>query len=208
MDFPILVFAHRRSGTHWVIDAIRNNFSNVSSWYYNLDKIESDNDFFIKLKEKTFRFSGHLILKSHSESNLSLFTDDKRSFVKDLLKNAKVIYVLRDGRDVLVSLYFYYKKVSKNKTLSFSDFIRQKDVKSEVNGIEYWKMHVDGWLSQKELNILPVSYEEMHFDYTKTLKKLEEFLEIPFRRNRIIEVSLKKYCFLQKALRRALPRFF
>lgn len=150
MSILILVVSHRRSGTHWVIDSLRNNFPDVEYQFYNLDQISKNHQYYIpvsKFTGKISKTSKHLILKSHMTAQLTPFEPDEREFVKELLKNNKVIYVFRDGRDVLVSLY-YYMQGYRNDLPQFSDFIRMKNdfdrYYDSVNRIEYWKEHVAG----------------------------------------------------------------
>ncbi len=207
----ILVISHRRSGTHWVIDSLRNNFPDVEYQFYNLDEISKNHQRYIpvsKFNRKISKASGHLILKSHMTAQLTPFRSGEREFVKELLKNNKVIYVYRDGRDVLVSLY-HYMRGFRNDLPRFSDFIRMENdfdcYYSSVNRIEYWKEHVVGWISKSDLDVITVSYEQLHSDYEGTIRKLSDFLSLPLKSNSIDRIELKKYGIFRRALRRLLP---
>ena len=75
---------------------------------------------------------------------------------KNLVESSKIIYIHRDGRDVLTSLYFYAKKYRSEITeMSFSDFIRMDNdfdgdtYQKSLNRIEYWKFHVSNWFKVK-----------------------------------------------------------
>jgi len=205
---PIVIVSHRRSGTHWLIDSLRGNFKGVSSWYYNLDNIRYDDKFFAEIKKKLSDSSKHLILKSHTEADLNFFPPEKRFFVDYLLKRAKVIYVYRDGRDVLVSLYHYDKYKSEHRIGSFSSFIKKENPERGENRIEYWKRHIEGWLNRNESNILRISYEQIHKDYEGVLEQIRSFLGISFKKNKITKVSLRRYGLFLRALRKIFPGIF
>lgn len=207
----ILVVSHRHSGTHWMIDSLRSNFLDVEYQFYNLDEISRNHQHYIPVSEftkKISKASRRLILKSHMTAQLTPFGSSEREFVKELLKSNKVIYVYRDGRDVLVSLYYYMLKF-RNDLPQFSDFIRMKNdfdcYYSSMNRIEYWKEHVVGWISKSDLDIIMVSYEQLHSDYEDMIRKLSDFLSLPLKSNGIDRIELKKYGIFRRALKRLLP---
>ena len=97
-------------------------------------------------------------------------------FRKDI---PRAVYLVRDGRDVLISLYHYYITRQK-KTVSFSDFFY-----GYINGKygQLWYKNVESWLlNGKELlgdNLLVLTFEEMKADTSKTLTRAAEFLGLP-----------------------------
>ncbi|KAM4824955.1 sulfotransferase 2A1-like [Thomomys bottae] len=100
-----------------------------------------------------------------------------RLFPKSLFSSkAKVIYLLRNPRDVLVSGYYFFPKMNlirKPESLDeyFSWFIR-----GEVT-YGSWFTHVQGWMSMREReNVLLLSYEEMKKDTRGTVEKICQFL--------------------------------
>lgn len=91
----------------------------------------------------------------------------------------KVIYVIRNPRDVLTSAYHYYGITSfLVKPGSTSDFLR-KFLDGEVI-FGSWFDHVKSWLNagQKD-RVLYVSYEEMIKDLKDSVAKIARFLEKP-----------------------------
>ena len=112
-------------------------------------------------------------------SYLTPFSQEEKEFVENLLENSKVIYVYRDGRDVLVSLYHYIRGFREDLP-EFSDFIRMPNdfdpYYRSVNRVEYWKEHVEGWLGRSNLDIVTVSYEQLHADYVSTIRELSDSL--------------------------------
>ncbi|KAM6451968.1 sulfotransferase 2A1 isoform 1-T2 [Liasis olivaceus] len=89
---------------------------------------------------------------------------------------AKVIYTLRDPRDVLVSYYHFSKMcVPFGDPLSFDHFFV-----NFLNGnvlFGSWFDHITGWMEQKgKLSIFFISYEEMKQDLRGSVEHLCRFL--------------------------------
>lgn len=66
----------------------------------------------------------------------------------------KVIYLVRDPRDVYVSYYFYFKKKLGHEQ-TITDFIRDKSFRQNTN----WGDHVKAW--ENHPNILFIRYEDL-----------------------------------------------
>ncbi|GCB78277.1 hypothetical protein scyTo_0019385 [Scyliorhinus torazame] len=76
-------------------------------------------------------------------------------------KNGKIIYVIRNPKDVIVSLYHFQNYVTCLDTpSSFEDFLNQFLEGKVV--FSSWFDHIQGWYTHKdEFNILFITYEEM-----------------------------------------------
>ena len=183
----VFIISHRRSGTHFTIDLIRNNFRKYYSNYVNIDRLNSRHKKTIGLESFKKQFNeSNKIIKSHMHSDMESFFEGRKcvvDFVQDLMRKSKVIYVYRDGRDVLVSLYNYVQSFSISaRETKFADFIRLKsNYENELRGtrrdrVEYWRYHVEGWLGQ--YNIQFISFENLLNDYIKTVKKIADFLDM------------------------------
>ena len=66
----------------------------------------------------------------------------------------KVIYCVRDGRDVYVSYYHHLKKRLPVET-SFSEFLRKQDLYPSR-----WHTHVNSWIKQSNI-LLVIKYEDL-----------------------------------------------
>lgn len=200
----IVVVSHRRSGTHLTIDMIRNNFSCIDRDYIDLDKIEAGNKGFFENKNPG-------IFKTHSHADYKKFF--KHAQCIQLLENAKIIYVYRDGRDVMTSLFYYMKSYDKLlKDITFKDFVSMEnrfecDTYDAIkNRMEFWAFHVNSWMnSDKE--ILFLSYEEIKTDYFYVLKKVSSFLNIPVN-DTPTDVRLAKRNMLGLFLQRLCKKIF
>lgn len=89
---------------------------------------------------------------------------------------AKVVYMARNPKDTLVSFYHFHRIATfLPDPSSFEDFV---DEFLEGTGFySSWFDHVKGWLGlQKDLNLLFVTYEELHQEPRHTIRKISEFL--------------------------------
>ena len=153
------VASHRRSGTHLTLDNLVSNFAGFHNGFANFDKTGISAEF--------------SLYKTHIDGQQAA----------DCLENdSQVIYVFRDGRDVMVSLYHYtISHDSKFKGISFSDFIRSPNpynVTESCAGfdrIQYWNHHVQTWLQQKQFPILFLSFDRWKYSFEKILSEVEAF---------------------------------
>ncbi|KAM8883016.1 amine sulfotransferase-like [Synchiropus picturatus] len=91
-------------------------------------------------------------------------------------KKAKIIYVLRNPKDVVVSFYHFCKIISyletpQNFDLFLEDFLRGNVFCSS------WFDHIRAWQQEKDdYNILMLSYEDMVLDLEAAVRKICKFL--------------------------------
>lgn len=92
----------------------------------------------------------------------------------------RFIYVVRDGRDVLVSMYHHRVNV-KGFAGSFNDHFEEFIEGVEYNGHYYnWFYHVKDWVeNHNHLPMLLLRYENLKCDFDVTIQKICEFCDIP-----------------------------
>uniref|UniRef100_A0A8C6X4L1 Sulfotransferase n=1 Tax=Naja naja TaxID=35670 RepID=A0A8C6X4L1_NAJNA len=91
-------------------------------------------------------------------------------------KRAKIIYVLRNPKDVLVANYHFRKMSARIKTPKDFDTFLEMFLAGKVF-YSSWLDHVEGWYSHKsDFNILFLSYEEMKKDLRSSVLKICNFL--------------------------------
>ncbi|MEM7102329.1 MAG: sulfotransferase domain-containing protein [Bacteroidota bacterium] len=205
----ILVISHRRSGTHLTIDAIRNNFLPFkTSELLVFDRLLpgaseplTTNSLELGLTQNNMVLKAHLLPGSElsdAGSTPELQLADK------LLGDLPKIYVYRDGRDTMVSLFDYLKAFHKpSMQLSFKEFLRTNnhfgpERFGHMNRVAFWNHHVSSWMN-KSGNILFLSFEELVNDYTTALKKMVSFIDLPVNGD-IIDVRLKPKNLFRKLL--------
>ncbi|XP_020013634.1 sulfotransferase 2B1 [Castor canadensis] len=92
---------------------------------------------------------------------------------------AKVIYLGRNPRDVVVSLYHYSKIAGQLKDPGTPDQFLQDFLKGEVQ-FGSWFDHIKGWIRMKgKENFLFTTYEELQQDLQGSVQRICEFLGRP-----------------------------
>jgi len=92
----------------------------------------------------------------------------------------RVVYLVRDGRDALVSYYHYH--CPHNLQATFLEFL-------QIHQIIWpgaWHKHVESWLDHGNgLSLLLVRYEDLLADPAGQLKRIAEFAALPTDEKRI-----------------------
>uniref|UniRef100_A0A098M0N6 Sulfotransferase n=1 Tax=Hypsiglena sp. JMG-2014 TaxID=1550645 RepID=A0A098M0N6_9SAUR len=91
-------------------------------------------------------------------------------------KRARIIYVFRNPKDVLVSTYHFTKITPVRETPKDFDTFLEWFLSGRVPS-SLWLDHVEGWYAHKgDFNILFLSYEEMKKDLRSSVLKISNFL--------------------------------
>ena len=209
----IIVISHQRSGTHLTIDTIRNNFPLYKKKNYVVlnRKFEKDNEqiqFLKNFKEKT------TVVKTHFLPNFETYTNNNlhKQKLNDLFNNSHLIYVYRNGLDVMVSLYLYMQKYdNKVKNISFEKFLQTEnnfdDTKEKYSRIQFWGHHIKTWKeSQFAKNILWIKYEDLNNNYEETITKIAEHFNIE-QSKKHIDIRLKSYRTKNRRVRKLINFF-
>lgn len=111
-----------------------------------------------------------------------------------------VIYVLRDGRDAIVSYWYYLRDFESQRPEEFSSFLRNLR-----KGSNWWGDHVYEWLvKDKRHPKLVVRFEDLLADQKTELVRMLDFVGLaPIRRFDQFESEMKF-----DNLRREMPGFF
>ncbi len=203
----IVVVSHRRSGTHLTIDAIQNNFpiykkESEKIGDLTLERLHQKHKNAITIEQLRDEYnSGHNIFKAHLNPDLKYFDDpEKQALIEKIFENSKIIYVYRDGRDVMKSLFTYIKTYNKKyNDIPFSKFLRMENnfdtdnYEGVMNRVQYWEFHVKGWLEKE--GILAVSFEDFKYRYADTIKIIENYLGREAEKNliQVVRKPMPKY---------------
>ena len=172
----VFLISYPKSGNTWMRFLLANILTDKKVNLVNLGKFIPDiyrdkrDDMDIEIEPKIFKTHSHFRAKYS--------------------KN-KIIYLLRDPKDVAVSYYFYYKKTRKVE-ISFDDYLK-KFLNSEIDTFGNWAENVGSWLGAKEgdNNFLVVRYEDMLVDLKKQLFRVLDFLDLEIT-DKKIEESIEK----------------
>nr|XP_003215619.1 PREDICTED: amine sulfotransferase isoform X1 [Anolis carolinensis]XP_008118655.1 PREDICTED: amine sulfotransferase isoform X1 [Anolis carolinensis] len=92
------------------------------------------------------------------------------------IKRGKVIYVMRNPKDVLVSYYHFSKVSVKLEEVEDFEIIMERFLAGKVVA-NSWLDHIEGWSTQRDnLNILFLMYEEMKKNLRTSVLKICNFL--------------------------------
>ncbi|MCZ6688427.1 MAG: sulfotransferase domain-containing protein [Planctomycetota bacterium] len=208
--------SHRRSGTHWVIDTIRRNFPRVRPRFVTIEDLADSGGLAAleRLRQDLRTARGVTLLKTHLPAGLEPFADrpEIRESIRALVEGSRRIYVHRDGRDVLVSLYHYLQEFSvEAQGIDFSTFLREENDylpcgANGANRVEYWRAHVEGWLARPGIH--RIAYESMHSDHEAVVNRIVEGLDIGPAAARLKRVTLPSRSLWARARRRLGRRLF
>lgn len=95
----------------------------------------------------------------------------------------RAVLLLRDGRDVAVSEYFYQRSYAAHFSIyqdSFEVFFR-RFVNGKTNGYSSWHRHTISWLDaavKRPDQILIIRFDDLKSDTANTLRKIVDFIGI------------------------------
>lgn len=149
-----------------------------------------------KSKKITFQNLAEYVPDTHREQDLEIVLDIDSDFNKLPCKFVKshayhctdfkkVIYLVRDGRDVLTS-YYHWLNARTREIVTLSEIIKGNAPAGS------WSSHVLGWLNNDCEKFLLVKYEELIEDAEKQLRKILLFANLDFESskiNRSVELS-------------------
>jgi hypothetical protein len=180
----IVVATHRRSGTHWTLDALRNNSPDINAKFLTLEQMGRRHAFHVPLDafcNELETLAGRVLIKVHDLPTATYFVgEQEQQFARRVLNESPIVYVHRDGRDVMVSLYHYVRSFRDDYAdVSFADFLRmpnELDGETVLSRPAYWAHHVTVWMAQPSL--VAVSYHALENDYDNTVKRIADFLGV------------------------------
>lgn len=161
---PIIVASHQRSGTHLTIDLLRRHFpatnpklrplESLHHLYVDMDSFNPGhhNPMSTKTALRLLTRNPRPIVKTHTLPNEALCKPEFRPIVHRIYERAHTISVVRDGRNVMLSLHRFERPWNPRARVPLSDFIR-----STTDGLcrpAYWSNHVKTWQSVHDCKTL------------------------------------------------------
>jgi hypothetical protein len=160
-----------RSGTHWICNVIEKSSGRYCP---NLEDIDFN---------RVYTDGRLCVIKIHARSKLVLKLRMFLSLPPHYFKK-KYIYVYRDPRDAIISLYNMYN-IIKKKNLSQKEFLHVYDP------VGQYKWEINSWvLCKKKENVLIIRFEDLKLDSINTFKDIFTFLNL---KSQLKEETLNEY---------------
>lgn len=160
-ESDIFIVSYPKSGNTWVRFLIGNYLTDGRMDFKDSHQVIPDMHFNprdidkIKLKPR--------FIKSHDS-----FNENFRN----------VIYIVRDGRDVAISYFFFLKKTGDLPVdISFDEFFNSRFITGNV-GFGDWGEHVKSWLNARSVNKIMVKYEDLMDETEKVFTRILYYLKL------------------------------
>uniref|UniRef100_A0A646QEP3 Sulfotransferase 4A1 n=1 Tax=Hemiscolopendra marginata TaxID=943146 RepID=A0A646QEP3_9MYRI len=97
---------------------------------------------------------------------------------QSLLNNkcCKIIYVIRNPKDVLVSFFYFYRMLHSRSFIGEFDAFVKYFMEDKLLCTPYWKHVLSFWNRRHQHNILIIQYENLHRDLVGEAQKIADFL--------------------------------
>lgn len=172
------IVSYPRSGNTWLRFLLGNLLYDVTIDFSNRERYIPD--IYRNSDRYMLKIARPRILKSHEMYDL---------------RYPRVIYIIRDGRDIAVS-YYYYQRKFHNYRKDFDSFIVDF-VTGRIDNYGSWGANILSWLARKndvKNGFLLVRYEDMLNDTRKVVGDVYRFLELS-RSPEQIQEAIKKSAF-------------
>ena len=98
----------------------------------------------------------------------------------------KVVYLVRDGRDVAVSYYYHLKKYRLiSNSIEFQDYLL-KFINGTLDGYGPWGNHVQDWVNSDVGDIMIIRYEDLKEAPLPILKRVIEFCGLDVNEDNLV----------------------
>ena len=114
---------------------------------------------------------------------------EKKRFIKshlplsllpsDLVTKAKVVYVVRNPMDVLVSYYHHHKLITAHGYIGDLPSFAQRFMKNEIMQGPFFPHVHEAWAIKDHPNLLFIFYEDMRKDLRSVIARVSKFLDAP-----------------------------
>lgn len=167
-----------KSGRTWLVLMI----SRVIEYQYG---VKIDNP--LKLRRYRKKVSGLPLVLQHHDGGPEFLRPDELPRDKSQYAGRKVIFLVRDPRDVTVSAYYQKTKRNINYTGSLAEYVYEPVGSVETN-VEFYNI----WAENKHVPdaFLLVTYEDLHEDCPRVLRSVIDFIGLPGVSDDVIEKAV------------------
>lgn len=179
---PVTVVSHPRSGTHLTIDFLRRQFNVCQArkrpWerydrlYLAMESLLDPRTRSDAAARDVARRCPRPVVKTHA---YSITTLESRwpEWTDWMLHGGHTIYISRDPRPMLCSLYLYFQSFVPESRVPFDEFLRQPSF-GAANRIRFWADEIAAWHARDDTLFL--RFEDVVRDPKTTLSRIEAFI--------------------------------
>jgi len=174
-DDDIFIVSYPRSGNTWMRFLLGSLFFENKIDWTNLEDMVPD--IYINSDKKMLELASPRLIKSHHPYDS---------------RYKKVIYIVRDVRDVVLSYYKWHLKMKESYNEDFQSFFK-KFIAGDLDSFGDWGTNVRSWLNNKEeveYGFLFLKYEDLMDDTFNEIKKAVDFLNLD-RSDEVIEDAIE-----------------
>jgi len=189
-EVAFFIHSHRRSGTHFLLDTVRQWFD-VPEEFFALELLPDLNATSSREVDEGKRYwlvIDHEPFWAFKLSERHIWNSDRYlQRCTRLYMEGKHLYILRNPLDVLRSLYLFDKhgaepKFAIDPNTSFRDFLLGGSLHEKAGGmnrVEYWANHVTSWCSDPR--VLVIHYQNLKDSPESCLNDISAHFGIPLR---------------------------
>jgi hypothetical protein len=189
----VIIASFQRSGTHFLINNLATNFTEVEDGWVDLLNRELRNSLSAADRldfRKTIWDQLHAYhqtpMRRCVKTHFQIYFLER--WLDAILEKYDVLYVVRDPRDTLVACFNYYNQTNFEHFIKepvFSKFLRAdlRAVKTETSPFSYshvkprnivdkWNNHVLGWLPYRDKGVVFVKFSDLKFRWRETLEAI------------------------------------
>lgn len=186
LDKIVLVASFRRSGTHLTIDSLINNTGDFAKGHQLLSHLAPQHRQYTRFPDWCARIgaidSRYVVVKTHQPmANFKFEQGPALRLAETIVARARTIYVYRDPRDVMVSLWHYIQSYD-------PDYRHKDDFAAHLDHwLPMWREHVGFWRAREDIET--VRFEDWKTRYETTLDRCYRYLEIDRRGRALTNVD-------------------
>lgn len=176
----VFIVSYPKAGTHWVIDS-------VSMLKKGKAEVTQPDFTMLEITESLDEF------KENEQNRLVVSHLRPQHLSENFQKNGKFILLLRNPKDVAVSMFYHVRKdKAVRMQCSWADFIELFG-RGQVNFGSFFDCYNDWqkFVSTHQDQVLIVYYEDMHKNYEKELRRMADFCGLNVTDETIQQIAMK-----------------
>ena len=195
MPKNLLIVGHTRSGGHFLMNSISKNFDYYVHHHKGRDMCKKANRSEVKRVVTEFNDTNEIQI---TRQQVWSFDGCQRQLRDKFL----ILYIVRDGRDVVGSLFDMHTKGNRwTKFKTFEEFLRNPfstvsfehriNIRRAKNPIDSWLIHQKGWRRFLSPDDNVIYYEDLYYRFERTIKKIADILQM--QPNKILDKPPKEF---------------